>query len=163
MSASLSSREVFLYFGHGSGAQYIRARTIRRLDKCAVALLMGCSSGALTETGEFEPHGTPLNYAHAGCPALVATLWDVTDKDVDRFSHALLKDWGLFPRESTYPVSAKTKGKARTREPASMPPCEESGVPISLPVAVANARDTCILRYLNGAAGVVYGIPVFLS
>ena len=66
MKSFLESRDLFLYFGHGSGAQYIRSRTIRKLDKCAVALLMGCSSGALTDVGEFEPYGTPVNYAHAG-------------------------------------------------------------------------------------------------
>ncbi|KAI9875970.1 MAG: hypothetical protein M1830_007652, partial [Pleopsidium flavum] len=90
IKTALESRDLFLYFGHGSGAQYIRAKTIKRLDRCAVSLLMGCSSGALTEAGEFEPYGTPINYMHAGCSALVATLWDVTDKDIDRFSYAVL-------------------------------------------------------------------------
>ena len=67
---ALESRDVFVYFGHGSGAQYIRARTIKKLDKCAVALLMGCSSGTLTDAGEFEPYGTPIHYTHAGWSVL---------------------------------------------------------------------------------------------
>lgn len=66
MKSALENHDLFLYFGHGSGAQYIRARTIRKLDKCAVALLMGCSSGCLTEAGEFELYGTPKNYLHSG-------------------------------------------------------------------------------------------------
>ncbi|KAI9886715.1 MAG: Strongly-conserved Zn-finger binding protein (TFIIIA) [Watsoniomyces obsoletus] len=66
MKHSLENRELFLYFGHGSGAQYIRARTIKTLDRCAVTLLMGCSSGCLTDAGEFELYGTPKNYLHAG-------------------------------------------------------------------------------------------------
>ncbi|TAQ87763.1 hypothetical protein B7494_g3918 [Chlorociboria aeruginascens] len=96
IKSSLESKDLFLYFGHGSGAQYIRAKEIRKLDKCAVAVLMGCSSGALLEAGEFEPYGTPINYLHAGCPALVATLWDVTDKDIDRFAKKAFEHWGLF-------------------------------------------------------------------
>ncbi|KAI9847875.1 MAG: hypothetical protein M1838_000709 [Thelocarpon superellum] len=169
MRTSLESRDLFLYFGHGSGAQYIRARTIKKLDRCAVALLMGCSSGTLTDTGEFEPYGTPINYTHARCPALVATLWDVTDKDIDRFSHAALKRWGLIPSSSTYPTSSTSKGrskeKARTqamKKDGTSPSPEPAG-PFSLVEAVAEGRKACILRYLNGAAPVVYGIPVYLT
>ncbi|KAK5296626.1 separin protein, partial [Cryomyces antarcticus] len=86
IAASLSSTDIFLYFGHGSGAQYIRSRTIKNMDKCAVALLMGCSSGTVTEYGDFEPTSVPLAYLAAGSMAVAATLWDVTDKDIDRFS-----------------------------------------------------------------------------
>ena len=100
LSLQLSSHSIYLYFGHGSGGQYIRSRTIRKLDKCAVALLMGCSSGMLTEAGEFESYGTPFNYLHGGAPAVVGTLWDVTDKDIDRFSTRVLGGWGLFKRSS---------------------------------------------------------------
>ncbi|KAK4153760.1 peptidase family C50-domain-containing protein, partial [Chaetomidium leptoderma] len=86
-ASALTSGLVLLYFGHGSGAQYIRSRTIRRLDRCrATVLLMGCSSAALADNGEFEPSGPVWNYMMAGCPAVVGTLWDVTDRDVDRFA-----------------------------------------------------------------------------
>ncbi|KAI9849621.1 MAG: hypothetical protein M1837_002746 [Sclerophora amabilis] len=171
IKGALESRDLFLYFGHGSGAQYIRAKTIKRLDKCAVTLLLGCSSGALTEAGEFEPYGTPINYMHAGCPALVATLWDVTDKDIDRFSHRMLEDWGLFSgsiskEPSTPPrVGKKRDNKALRQERRSpAPPSPTLGSrSVSLVEAVATARDSCILKYLNGAAPVVYGIPVFLA
>src|SRR5699024_9430040 len=51
---ALASSEVLLYFGHGSGAQYIRGKTVRRLERCRpVTFLMGCSSAALTDAGEF--------------------------------------------------------------------------------------------------------------
>ncbi|KAJ5105090.1 hypothetical protein NUU61_002437 [Penicillium alfredii] len=132
---ALESKGLFLYFGHGSGAQYIRGRTVKRLAQCAVTFLMGCSSGTLTEAGEYEPYGTPMNYLHAGSPALVATLWDVTDRDIDRFASSTFDTWGLL------------------RDSAS------SG----LDEAVARARGACVLKYLNGAAPVVYGVPVFLS
>ncbi|KAJ5908037.1 Peptidase C50 separase [Penicillium taxi] len=138
---SLETNDLFLYFGHGSGAQYIRGRTIKRLDKCSVAFLMGCSSGSLTEAGEYEPYGTPMNYLHAGSPALVATLWDVTDRDIDRFSTSTFDTWGLIGKDGK---SARTPG-------------------LGLDAAVAGARGSCVLKYLNGAAPVVYGVPVFLG
>lgn len=167
MKGSLENHEIFLYFGHGSGGQYIRSRTIKKLEKCAVALLIGCSSGTLTEAGEFEPYGTPMSYMHAGCPAMLATLWDVTDKDIDRFSSTVLEKWGLFesskPTVSSSPVkkSSKQKGKSKVRD-AQETTAIEAG-PVSLDEAVAQGRSSCMLKYLNGAAPVVYGVPVFLS
>jgi separase len=139
----LESKDLFLYFGHGSGAQYIRGRTVKRLTKCAVAFLMGCSSGTLTEAGEYEPYGTPMNYLQAGSPALVATLWDVTDKDIDRFATSTFDTWGLLEKKGSSGRSA--------------------GGGVGLDAAVAGARASCVLKYLNGAAPVVYGVPVFLD
>jgi separase len=147
VKVALVSKDVLLYFGHGSGAQYIRAREIKKLEKCAVTILMGCSSGALVETGQFEPYGPPTTYMHAGCPALVATLWDVTDKDIDRFAKSTLEHWGLFESGSV------VKGKGRmTAEPSRQR---------SLVEAVAKGRDACNLRYLNAASVCVYGVPVY--
>ncbi|KAJ5763112.1 hypothetical protein N7533_001793 [Penicillium manginii] len=100
--SALETKDLFLYFGHGSGAQYIRGRTVKRLTQCAVAFLMGCSSGSLTEAGEYEPYGTPMNYLQAGSPALVATLWDVTDRDIDRFSTSAFETWGLLGGEDAF-------------------------------------------------------------
>lgn len=161
---ALESRDLFLYLGHGSGAQYIRSKTIRELDRCAVSLLMGCSSGTLTEVGEFEPYGTPINYMHAGSSALVATLWDVTDKDIDRFSWAVLHRWGLFNGSITNSVTSPVKQGGRRRVPSKAREASTaSDEPMSLVEAVAKGRSSCTLRYLNGAAPVVYGIPVYLS
>jgi separase len=154
IKTSLESKDIFLYFGHGSGAQYIRAREIRKLETCAVTFLMGCSSGALTEAGEFEPYGTPINYMHAGSPALVATLWDVTDKDIDRFAKVTFEHWGLFEGCESKPAG---KGKGKKKEGAVVVG------PMSLIEAVAKGREACNLRYLNAAAVCVYGVPVYLN
>ena len=132
----LATKDVLLYFGHGSGAHYIPAKTIRKLDRCAVTCLMGCSSGTLKDAGEFEPYGMPTNYLLAGCPAILANLWDVTDKDIDRFTKEVFESWGLIGR--------KARGE-------------------SLVEAVSKARDTCVMKYLNGAAPVVYGIPAYFG
>lgn len=164
MKSCLEAHDIFLYFGHGSGAQYIRSRTIKKLEKCAVTLLMGCSSGVVEEAGEFEPYGTPINYMQAGCPALLVTLWDVTDKDIDRFSHGVLESWGLFNKQkgndSASPIKTVVKPKGRSKAGPARPTAPQ---PVSLDQAVAQSRNLCKLRYLNGAAPVVYGIPVFLS
>lgn len=160
--AILETKDLFLYFGHGSGAQYIRSRTIKKMDKCAVTMLMGCSSGALTEAGEFEPYGPPINYMHAGCPALVATLWDVTDKDIDRFAQSTFEHWGLFEDDKGREVQtgkSKAKGKGR----AAIKIEEEEKKPLSLVEAVSRARAACRLRYLTAAAVCVYGVPVYFK
>ncbi|KAL4918001.1 peptidase family C50-domain-containing protein [Aspergillus aurantiobrunneus] len=144
----LESNSLFLYFGHGSGAQYIRGRTVKRLGQCAVTFLMGCSSGTFTEAGEYEPYGTPMNYLQAGSPALVATLWDVTDKDIDRFAKATFENWGL--------LQARPRGGGED--------VGEADAKVALDAAVSQSRRACVLKYLNGAAPVVYGVPgVFLE
>lgn len=159
---ALESKDLVLYFGHGSGAQYIRGRTIRRLDRCAVTFLMGCSSGSMIEAGEFEPYGTPWNYMHAGCPALVSTLWDVTDKDIDRFAESVFEHWGLLAESKKSP-GASRGSSTRANGVGSADDGLGSGQSIGLDTAVAASRDSCILKYLNGAAPVVYGVPVFLK
>ncbi|KAH7360680.1 cell division-associated protein-like protein bimb [Rhexocercosporidium sp. MPI-PUGE-AT-0058] len=161
---TLQAKDLFLYFGHGSGAQYIRAREIKKLDKCAVTILMGCSSGALVERGEFEPHGPPINYMHAGCPALVATLWDVTDKDIDRFAKSTFEHWGLFEGEmvgGSLSSGGGRKGKGRERKVEVRERSATGSGSVSLVEAVARGRSACHLRYLNAAAVCVYGVPVY--
>ncbi|KAL7269465.1 separin protein [Rhizina undulata] len=149
---SLEKRDIMLYFGHGSGAHFIRARTVKKLDKCAVSFLLGCSSGALKDAGEFEPYGMAANYMLGGCPALVATLWDVTDKDIDRFSKDVFERWGLFRS-----AAEKSRQKGKGREGM------DGGNGVSLVEAVAKGRESCVLKYLNGAAPVVYGVPAYLE
>ena len=211
---ALTDTSMMLYFGHGSGAQYIRPRTIRKLDKCSkVVWLMGCSSGAVTEYGELEPSAVPLAYLMAGreddsraaesdpdlaqeteigrCMAVLATLWDVTDKDIDRFSLAVGEEWGLWAPSETSKLPAKTPKKRerlvapstsqqvpktpktpkarKTPAPTKTParsrsrPRQEVERKKSLVEAVARSRDACYLRYLNGAAAVVFGVPVYVG
>ncbi|KZO95424.1 hypothetical protein CALVIDRAFT_599208 [Calocera viscosa TUFC12733] len=143
MLRALESSELVLYFGHGGGEQYVRSQQIRALSRCAAVMLWGCSSGALRKMGEFDRFGTPHNYMLAGCPNVVATLWDVTDRDIDRFSDSVFKKMRLD----------RTHVEAWT---ATRP----SGT--SVVAAVAQSRDVCKLKYLNGAAPVVYGIPYYL-
>ncbi|KAI0194169.1 peptidase family C50-domain-containing protein [Astrocystis sublimbata] len=183
--SALTEKDLMLYFGHGSGAQYIRGRTVRQLDKCrAVALLMGCSSASLTHVGQFEPYGPIRDYMLAGSPAVVGTLWDVTDRDIDRFASTVFEDWGLFPRgtfaekdDTNYgKAAAKRKGKATAQQRKKGGTNYEKGKgkmgeqggsaesSNSLVQAVAKARtEACRFKYLTAAAVCVYGIPVYIG
>ncbi|KAI1085762.1 peptidase family C50-domain-containing protein [Whalleya microplaca] len=181
---ALTGADLLLYFGHGSGAQYIRGRTIRKLEKCrAVALLMGCSSASLADVGQFECHGTVWNYMLAGSPAVVGTLWDVTDRDIDRFAGRVFEEWGLLPRGTFAEDSAMGKGKGKggkaaaksgkgARRKVVVDDDASSGSgsegaggdgQTSLVEAVARARDACRFRYLTAASVCVYGIPVYIG
>ncbi|ETN36963.1 uncharacterized protein HMPREF1541_07951 [Cyphellophora europaea CBS 101466] len=166
----LSESPLLLYFGHGSGTQYIRGRTIRKLSQCAVTWLMGCSSAKLTECGIYESYGVPWHYMHGGSPAVVGTLWDVTDRDIDRFAVKGLGEWGLLDVsgvEDKFWGTGKSKTKGKGKETARQKAVEDAEAqrrePVALDEAVAKARDACLLKYLNGAAPVVYGIPVVLE
>lgn len=158
---NLAASNVLLYFGHGSGAHYIPAKTIRKLDRCAVTCLMGCSSGSLKDAGEFEPYGMPTNYLLAGCPAVLANLWDVTDKDIDRFTKVVFDKWGLLKEEV---VEGDEGGLAKKKKGGGGGGTKQGqSRGLSLVEAVAMARDNCVMRYLNGAAPVVYGIPAYFG
>ena len=76
----------------------------------------------------------------AGCPAAVANLWDVTDRDIDRFSAALLEAWGTDQQQ-------QQGGSAAGAHMAA---------------GVAASRAACRLQHLIGAAPVVYGIPALV-
>ncbi|KKY25141.1 putative cell division-associated protein bimb [Phaeomoniella chlamydospora] len=157
----LTSSSLLLYFGHGSGAQYVRGRTIRKLNHCATTFLMGCSSALMHEAGQYEPYGVPWNYMHAGAPAVVGTLWDVTDKDIDRFAMRTFVNWGLLEADCIQQEYGG-KGKRRAQQDVDLPNIfggKEAKGRVGLGEAVAKARDSCVLRYLNGAAPVIYGIP----
>lgn len=118
-----------------------------------------------------------INYS----PALLANLWDVTDRDIDRLSYGVFSRWGL----------CEERPKARELEEGQFEPERgmslDFGCPsleerkkqlqasmkgkkyiatkrgVSLTEALAAARDDCTLKYLNGAAPVIYGVPVFLE
>lgn len=182
-STALATRDLLLYFGHGSGAQFVRQKSVRRLypgkqssepakPGCATAFLFGCSSVHLTENGIYEPSGMLQSYLTAGAPAVVGMLWDVTDKDCDRFALRAGDLWGLWPEEesgeSEVKKGSKTpkkKGKAKAAKEKEIVP-ERKGEcrrGVGLDEAVRDARQACYLKYLNGAAAVVYGIPCYLE
>jgi separase len=140
--AALGREELVIYFGHGGGENYARSYKIRALPRCAATMLWGCSSGRLKPQGEFDRTGTPYHYMLAGCPTLVANLWDVTDRDIDKFTQT------VFDKLALTPAGVRDWEKRKQKH--------------SIVEAVAQAREVCKLKYLTGAAPVVYGIPFYL-
>lgn len=135
MHEALVSNDICLYFGHGTAREYLPL-TFAPFSWKAVMVLMGCSSGVVTSQSDVGLDGVILSYLLAGSPAVLANLWDVTDKDIDRFALGLLGDWWTF---------------------------KESDVDVpSLSASVVNARANCRLRFLTGASPVIYGAPVFM-
>jgi hypothetical protein len=47
-------------------SRHVCGRALRRMPRCASALLMGCSSGSLAKAGQYEPSGPVLAYLMAG-------------------------------------------------------------------------------------------------
>ncbi|PON60261.1 Peptidase C50, separase [Parasponia andersonii] len=180
LAMALKSHDLFIYFGHGSGAQYIPRHEIQKLENCAATLLMGCSSGSLTLNGCYVPHGTPLSYLLAGSPVIVANLWDVTDKDIDRFGKAMLNAWlkerlgassscdkcNLLSEElealslrggkgNAKKISRKKLAEASERD-SSTGCCDHKP---KIGAFMGQAREACTLPFLIGASPVCYGVP----
>ncbi|KZV64170.1 hypothetical protein PENSPDRAFT_656761 [Peniophora sp. CONT] len=137
---ALGRKDLFVYFGHGGAEQFVRSHKVRHLPQCAATMLWGCSSGLMRDNGDFDRTGTPYNYMLGGCPTLVANLWDVTDRDIDKFTQS------VFDELHWTPESLKKADKTKQT---------------SVVTAVARSREVCKLKYLTGASPVVYGIPFY--
>ncbi|KAM5179440.1 separin [Mantella aurantiaca] len=133
LQAALTKQDLYIYVGHGAGAHFLDAQTLQRLDCNAVVLLFGCSSAALAVRGDLEGAGLVLKYLMAGCPLVVGNLWDVTDREIDRYTVAFLQGW------------LKAKSGA------------------SLLKYLSDSRQAPKLKYMIGAAPVAYGLPVSLQ
>ncbi|XP_032094877.1 separin [Thamnophis elegans] len=128
---ALEECDLYIYAGHGAGTRFVDS--ILKIDCRAVAFLFGCSSAALAVQGNLEGTGAILKFIMAGCPLVLGNLWDVTDRDIDRYMQALLNNW----------LKAG------------------SGTPLLQ--YIIESRQAPKLRYMIGAAPVAYGLPVFLK
>lgn len=138
---------------------------------------MGCSSGSLSLNGCYIPQGTPLSYLLAGSPVIVANLWDVTDKDIDRFGKTMLDAW--LRERSSVPVccdqcssvedeAKNRRGKGNKKRVSRKKLPETSDISLckngcdhrpKLGSFMGQAREACKLPFLIGAAPVCYGVP----
>ena len=130
MRILLSSSDLSLYFGHGSGEAYLPNTEISKLQPCASSFLFGCSSGRLRHALPWNPEGSLLAYRAANSPLVLANLWDVTDRDIDKLSIEFLALLDISER------------RRFTIEECSS--------------ALEKARSSCLLKILNGAAPVIY-------
>ena len=102
--------------------------------ECEAAILTAQRVRVLLET---------LTSVHFCSPVLVANLWDVTDRDIDKFAQA------VFDRLTLTAAGVEGAGS-------------DGSFGTSVVTAVAQSREVCKLKYLTGAAPVVYGIPFYL-
>ncbi|KAK4739682.1 hypothetical protein R3W88_003379 [Solanum pinnatisectum] len=181
LAEALKSHDLFIYFGHGSGAQYIPEHEVKKLESCAATLLMGCSSGSLYLHGCYAPRGAPLCYLFAGSPVIVANLWEVTDKDIDRFGKSML-DAILRERsivsfrcdqcdtlsdklESLKISDRKRSERVKTKKDTTAEMCNNiistnhCNHRPKIGSFMGQAREACTLPFLIGAAPVCYGVP----
>ncbi|XP_051271664.1 separin isoform X1 [Dicentrarchus labrax] len=133
LEEAVATKDLYIYVGHGAGARFLDSQAVLKRQMRAASLLFGCSSAALAVRGDQEGQGIILNYLIAGCPFVLGNLWDVTDRDIDRFTKALLETW----------LSAG------------------SGAPLL--DHMGPSRQATHLKHLIGAAPVVYGLPVHLQ
>ncbi|XP_072539170.1 separin [Salminus brasiliensis] len=132
LQEAVTTKDLYIYVGHGAGARFLDAQRVMKGRVQAVALLFGCSSAALSVQGCLEGTGIILSYLIAGCPLVLGNLWDVTDRDIDRFTSALLHSW------------------------------LSSGSGSSLLQHLSQSRDATHLKHMIGAAPIAYGLPVHL-
>lgn len=133
IEAIKNSKMAFLYLGHGSGNRYTSGMNMRELDRISPSLLLiGCSSGRMSIQHGFCPEGVILDYLYSGAHVVLANLWDISDRDIDKFTDDLMERVGLWRRQFDKDLIA-------TR--------------------INEARKICYLKALNGYSPVIYGIP----
>lgn len=139
----LENCHIYIFFGHGAGSCYYRKlpSNLEGVDLNTISLVIGCSSGRLRQDGNsLEPNGTPYRFILNGAPSYVGVLWDVTDVDIDSYSDSMLTHW-LPGWVEKYRKNTKS-------------------TVVTLASATAKARQACRLKYIVGAAPVLYGLPL---
>ena len=140
LAKALESKDIYIFFGHGTGTTYYRQMpdNIEGLSLNSTNVVIGCSSGKLSSDGtSLESYGTAYRFLLNGAPCFAGVLWDVTDRDIDKFADKMLEEW--------LPSWNKDVPKLKTN---------------SIVGAFTEAREVCKLKYLIGAAPVVYGLPI---
>lgn len=138
VNAKYVGQRIYMYCGHGTGIAFFSPRRFEKVGDAPVALLMGCSSAKPDNNGvrDEESNGASIDFLIRGAPAVVGTLWDVSDGEIDRFTLSLLSLWAGAG------ISEDSPGEY-----------------VSLAEAVARSRSACRTPFLVGAACVVVGAP----
>ncbi|XP_058750289.1 separase-like isoform X2 [Vicia villosa] len=181
LTYALENHDLFIYFGHGSGEQYLPSHKIQKLPQCGATLLMGCCSGSLTSHGSYAPQGVALSYLLAGSPSIVANLWEVTESDIHRFGKAMFNAWlKERPKVATQCLQCNLeleefeainlkggKGRAKKKVPKkksrelfeSESPKNKCSHRPKIGAFMGQARNVCKLPFLIGASPICYGVP----
>jgi separase len=84
----------------------------------------------------------------AGAPAIVANLWDVTDRDIDRFAGSMLQHWsGSHPEVDVESEQQQQHLHVADHQDTCMS------------YWIAQSRQACRLQALVGDAVACWGLP----
>jgi len=92
----------------------------------------------------------------------VATLWDVTDRDIDRFAQAVLQQWARAGQR-TGPGDSCSSAEVMASASACHTDAPQLAAGQQIAAAVASSRQACRLPALVGAAPVCFGLPGLLA
>jgi separase len=110
----------------------------------------------------YEPEGIALSYLMAGANCVIGNLWDVTDRDIDRFSIDMLKSF--FGHDEGSVVGSKNvsngDGGCDGDDDDNI---DGSNCMRSLAKCMTDARSVCRMQYIVGSAPVCYGLPVYMT
>lgn len=89
---------------------------------------------------------------------MVGNLWDVTDRDIDRFAARVLQHWCDEQPEPAAASSARTgSSSSRQGDDSQLP------APVSVSQSLALSRQACRLPTLIGSAAVCFGLPAVVQ
>jgi separase len=126
--------DLFIFCGHGAGDAIPLFSGKTEPDKHVPnAMLWGCSSGKLRCRGYHDPTGPILRHLQAGAYFAVGNLWDVTDKDLDKLCTSCMST--AFNTD------------------------HNNSELLTIPEALASAREICKMKFAVGAAAVIFGLP----
>ena len=150
---------LFIFCGHGAGEKVCDLSKLKKCY-CPAALLWGCSSGHLPAKGVHDPNGAALQYLSSGAPYVIANLWDVTDKDIDKLSVECMRilfhtaeQSGLDKTKTTRSVGLLSKINNSEEK------IDTQNEDLTLAAALMKARDACKMGHAVGSAPVMYGLP----
>ena len=114
-------------------------------------------SGQLRSYGVHDPSGAVLGYLISGSPFVVGNLWDVTDKDIDKFSlNCMARIFPPLPPS----VMSEMGIEASLLEPNENVTGNDKN---DLASSLSASREVCKLKNIVGCAPVLYGIPLRLE
>ncbi|XP_049848880.1 uncharacterized protein LOC126316828 [Schistocerca gregaria] len=138
---ALSRHQLFIYCGHNAGEHYLSRSDIQKIESGVggcVALLMGCASLKIDDHAEFEPSSLAFSYIISGTQCLVGNLWSVTAGDLDLETQRILQ-WIRGNREDE----------------------DDDSRSLAHIISLARSIKEIKFKYLNAAALVCYGLPVY--
>ncbi|GJY14174.1 separase [Tanacetum coccineum] len=158
LSVALKNHDLFIYLGHGSGSAAMVFQQVLGRKICDMLDFVYIDSGSLSLNGPYMPKGAPLHYLFAGSPVIIANLWDVTDKDIDRFGKAMLDAWITARSTSSLDCAQCTEIADKLKE-LNIDEGSTSYLEPLFGSFMGNALQACALPFLIGAAPACYGVP----